>query len=153
MAAGHKPESREMPGQPGVALFTEAFADAQCVATKIAQIWLTCSAREHSVVATSLDTISRLVYAPLKNYAQAEKLYQQALKIRDAEDACSLPNLALVEAGFRQGTSSRRFVQDEWWRLPATDPKPLLREYAELLRKCDVRGGFENGAPGPRGAR
>jgi tetratricopeptide (TPR) repeat protein len=84
-------------------------------------------------VATSLDNLA-VVYAMLKNYPQAEKLYQQALRIRDGEDASSLHNLALVEEGLKKDTEAdglyKRMVG-----MPLKDPGPPLLEYAELLRK------------------
>jgi tetratricopeptide (TPR) repeat protein len=70
----------------------------------------------------------------VKNYDQAEKLYQQALKIRDREDASSLRNLALVEEGLEKDIAASELYK-RMVALPLTDPAPLLREYAELLRK------------------
>jgi tetratricopeptide (TPR) repeat protein len=74
---------------------TKRFTDAEPFYRRSLDIYLRLLKPGNPVLGRSYDNLA-VTEAMLEKYEEAEALYREALKLRDAEDASSLHNLALV---------------------------------------------------------
>jgi tetratricopeptide (TPR) repeat protein len=102
----------------------------------------------------------------LKKYAESEALYREALKLRDADDALSLRNVALVLTAQNKNAEaqplySRALAVLDLGNYQDSDLLPvILSEYSGLLRElkrpvdaAKLEQRLKAGSPVPAGKR
>jgi tetratricopeptide (TPR) repeat protein len=95
---------------------TKQFVEAELLYSRSLQIWGRLVGLDNPLLARSYDNLA-VTKASLDKYAEAEKFYAEALRLRDGEDAASLHNLALA-----------RMAQEKF-----ADAEPLLKRIVAML--------------------